>query len=150
MVSLMINDEQFQILWARLHRTEGRRRLPYYDTVGKLTIGVGFNLTDVGLYDDEIDFILKRRIERAAEAAATLPAFNRMDPTRQAVLVDMVFNMGLDTVKQFVNTLHHMEVGNYEKAAQGMRQSKWYKQVGRRAEELARIMETGSNESKTA
>lgn len=146
----MLTKEQMTVLEARLNRSEGRRQFPYKDTVGKLTIGVGFNLDDVGLLPEEIDFILRNRIRLAAEDAAKLPAFAKLDSVRQTVLVDMVYNMGLDTVKKFRNTLAYMEAGDYFAAARGMRNSLWARQVGRRAEELARIMESGSYEgSKT-
>ena len=41
-------------LVQQLTRDEGIRNKPYVDTVGKVTIGVGRNLSDVGLYPDEI------------------------------------------------------------------------------------------------
>src|ERR1051326_3632718 len=93
-------------LVGKLTVSEGRKRFPYDDATGqaptgikgKLTIGVGFNLTDVGLYDDEIDYILKRRIERAIEDATKLPIYPNMCGARKAVLVEMVFNIGLDKV----------------------------------------------------
>ena len=41
-----------------VQRHEGRRQFPYYDTRGKLTVAVGRNLTDRGLADDEIEFLV--------------------------------------------------------------------------------------------
>lgn len=143
----LLTEAQVSILTKRLNKSEGRKRFPYRDTVGKLTIGVGFNLDDVGLYDEEIDFILQNRVRLAAVDAAKLPVYAKLDPIRQTVLVDMVFNMGLDTVKKFRNTLAYMEQGDYAAAARGMRNSLWARQVGKRAEELAKIMETGSLEA---
>ena len=49
-------DKEKLIEQLRLH--EGVEHMPYKDTVGKLTIGVGRNLDDRGLSDDEIDYIL--------------------------------------------------------------------------------------------
>lgn len=138
-----LTTEQVSILTERLKQSEGFRQKPYRDTLGILTIGYGFNLDHVGLYREECDFILQNRIRLAAEDAAKLAAFAKLDPIRQTVLIDMVYNMGLDTVRKFRNTLAYMEAGDYLSAAQGMRKSLWAKQVGRRAEELARIMETG-------
>lgn len=43
------------MLLSELSRDEGRRLKPYLDTVGKTTIGVGRNLTDVGISEDECD-----------------------------------------------------------------------------------------------
>ena len=54
-------DKQKLIEQLRLH--EGVEHKPYTDTVGKLTIGVGRNLDDRGLSDDEIDYILANDIK---------------------------------------------------------------------------------------
>ena len=50
---------------ALLIRHERLRLKPYTDTVGKLTIGVGRNLTDMGLTQDEVLLLLQvqRRVE---------------------------------------------------------------------------------------
>ena len=45
-------------LHALLEGHEGRRAFPYRDSVGKLTIGVGRNLSDRGLSEGEIDQLL--------------------------------------------------------------------------------------------
>ena len=44
-------------LRAQLVLHEGSRLKPYRDTVGKLTIGIGRNLDDVGLSEDEVDYL---------------------------------------------------------------------------------------------
>ena len=123
---------------------EGVRQFPYEDTVGKVTIGVGFNLTDVGLLPEEIDFILENRINRTkAEVHEAFPWFSSLDEVRQAVVVDMAYNMGLPVLKQFRNTLAYIQEGNYTAAARNMLMSKWAQQVKGRAKRLARMMETG-------
>ncbi len=48
-----------------LRRHEGVKNTLYKCTSDKWTIGVGRNLEDVGLSDDEIDFLLQNDIERA-------------------------------------------------------------------------------------
>lgn len=66
-----------------------------------------------------------------------------MNEPRQRVLANMCFNMGIGTLMTFKNTLFNMREGNYTLAASGMRDSRWYTQVGVRAERLAVMMETG-------
>lgn len=123
---------------------EGTERYPYEDTVGKVTIGVGFNLTDVGLFPEEIDFILENRIKKTKEEVqAAFPWFDSLNEVRQAVVLDMAYNMGLGTLKQFRNTLAYIQEGNYTNAARNMLMSKWAGQVKGRAKRLARMMETG-------
>lgn len=125
---------------------EGYERFPYKDTVGKLTIGIGHNLTDNGLTDPVIEMIYQ--ID-AAQAEASLdhylPWWRGLDAIRQVVLADMTFNIGINAVLEFKNTLASVQSGDFAAAAQGMRQSLWAKQVGSRAEKLAVMMETGED-----
>ena len=131
----------------RLH--EGERRKPYRDTVGKLTIGIGRNLDDKGLRRDEIEYLLANDIaDSRADLDRYLPWWRGLDPVRQRVLIDMVFNMGAGSPKgggllSFVNTLSEIRRGNYGIAADMMLASKWSAQVGRRAVRLATMMRTG-------
>lgn len=123
---------------------EGRKPRMYLDTVGKWTIGVGRNISDRALFEDEIDLMLKndiKLIERQLDD--NLPWWRQMTEARQNVLANMAFNLGITGLMGFVNTLTFMRSGRYDAAAAGMMSSKWAKQVGRRAERLAAIMRTG-------
>lgn len=139
----MSNATKLDVLKARLSRTEGRRNKPYVDTVGKITIGVGHNLTDLGLKDEIIDKILELDIFDAINDAAKLPVYVKLNAARKTVLIDMVFNMGLAAVQEFRNTLQMLNIGDYEGAANNMLKSKWAEQVGNRAIELANIVRSG-------
>lgn len=137
----MTTDERAQLV-ADLERDEGCELFPYTDTVGKLTIGIGRNLTDRGISLEEAQYLLQRDIDLVmADLDRALPWWREMTPTRQRVLANMCFNMGLPVLRTFRNTLAYMERGNYRAAAAGMRASKWARQVGARAERLARLME---------
>lgn len=134
----------FDHLKRQLERDEDRRTKPYRDTVGKLTIGVGRNLEDVGLRQNEIDFLLKNDIDSVQEAIESkLPWVKQLDEAREGVLINMGFNMGVDTLLDFVNTLEFIRIGNYDAAAEHMLASKWATQVGKRAKRLAEQMKTG-------
>jgi lysozyme len=134
------------LLEAQLNLHEGKRKFPYKDTVGKLTIGVGRNLDDRGLSDDEIAYLLANDIKMVKEDLdRALPWWRQMDAVRQRVLADMCFNLGISRLLLFRNTLKAMKEGDYELAASGMRNSLWYKQVGTRAVRLVKMMETGED-----
>jgi lysozyme len=131
-------------LVADLERDEGVRQFPYVDTVGKLTIGVGRNLTDRGLSPDEIRYLLQNDIDAAMDDLNRgVPWWDRLDPVRQTVLVNMCFNLGWPRLRGFVRTLAAIRRGDYIDAAAGMRDSLWATQVGARAERLAVLMESG-------
>lgn len=128
----------------QLKRDEGVRGFPYTDTAGKLTIGVGRNLTDVGIFPDEIDYLLQKDIDRAtATLLVQLPWFHTLDDARQGVLVNMCFNMGWKGLSGFQDTLSAFERGDWEAAATHMLDSLWAKQVNERANRLAEQVRTG-------
>ena len=145
--------DQVTALRAQLIVDEGLRLKPYRDSVGKLTIGVGRNLDDKGISHDEAMALLDRDIaEHMALLDRELPWWQRMDETRQLVLANMAFNLGVGPTPeqpdgkllQFKNTLDHMARGEYDAAADGMAASVWAKQVGVRADRLVIAMRTGA------
>jgi lysozyme len=131
------------ILVRQLTRDEGLRLKPYTDTVGKLTIGVGRNLTDVGISKAEAEALLQADIERSAALLdQELPWWKTLDGPRQRVLLNMAFNLGYRLLT-FKNTLKAVREGRWEDAAAGMLASKWAYQVGQRAHRLAATMRSG-------
>lgn len=131
-------------LIAALIRDESLRLKPYKDTVGKLTIGIGRNLDDVGISHDEALVLLNNDIDKAsAQVRTQLPWSIGLDDARVAVLVNMCFNLGIAGLLGFHNTLSLIQSGNYTAAADAMLQSKWASQVGPRAARLAEQMRTG-------
>ena len=130
------------LVYAHLERDEGRRRHVYADTMGNPTIGIGRNLAGRGLSDSEIDYLLRNDVALAElDLTRSLPWWTNLNPVRQAVLVEMAFNMGIDGLLTFRSTLADVAVGHWQDAAQGMRNSLWHRQVGARAERLADAME---------
>ncbi|MET0105703.1 MAG: glycoside hydrolase family protein [Sedimenticola sp.] len=133
-------------LTDQLIQHEGLRLKPYRDSVGKLTIGVGRNLDDRGITESEALILLENDILTASyDLVAAFPFVLDMDNARYEVLVNMCFNMGITRLKGFKRMWRYLEVGNYTMAAYEMLDSRWAKQVGSRAEELAEIMEHGGN-----
>lgn len=128
-----------------LKRDEGVRAFPYFDTVGKLTVGVGRNLTDVGLSPEEIDLLLDNDI-RVAEALCVkrVLGFGLLSVPRKAVLVNLMFNLGPTRLAGFKNFLAAVGEGRYADAAAELLDSTYAKQVGQRAVRLARQMEEGT------
>ena len=126
----------------RLH--EGLRLKPYRDTVGKLTIGYGRNLDDRGITQRDAETMLRDDVADTRTALITaLPWFAELYGAREAVLIDMAFNLGPAGLLKFGRTLSAVEQGDYETAAVEMLDSKWAGQVGQRATRLAEMMRTG-------
>lgn len=135
-------------LVAELTRDEGLRLKPYRCTAGKLTIGVGRNLDDVGISQGEAEIMLRNDIDRATEGLdREIPWWRALDPVRQRVMVNMAFNLGIRGLVGFKNTMELIRCGEYLDAAQHMLATKWAKQVGPRAERLALMMRDGRTTS---
>lgn len=131
-------------LEQQLIRHEGLRLKPYQDTVGKTTIGVGRNLTDVGISEDEAMDLLKNDINKVGQDLTDhLGWWNGLDEARRIVLMNMTFNMGITRLLGFHNMLVALQAGDYQKAADEMKNSVWYTQVKGRGIELEQIMRTG-------
>ena len=123
---------------------EGTRLKPYTDTTGHLTIGVGRNLTDKGISQEEAQMLLQNDLYEVRDALRrNLPWTASLDGTRYSVLQDMSFNLGIAGLLKFAKTLALIQHGDYSGAADAMLQSRWAKQVGSRAFRLAEMMRTG-------
>lgn len=123
---------------------EGLRLKPYRDPVGKLTIGVGRNLDDVGITEEEALYLLKNDINRVLGFLSTrYDWWSALTVNRKMALVDMCFNLGETRFRTFKRMIKALEQGDYEKAADEMLDSKWARQVKGRAQTLARMMREG-------
>lgn len=153
-----------EIMLDELDRDEGERLKVYRCTAGKLTIGVGRNLDDVGIFAHETAalgitkgsciangitreqsrYLLNSDIDRVdADLDRELPWWRQLDPVRQRILVNMAFNLGITGLCGFKNTLGMIRRGDFEAAAANMLQSKWARQVGARATRLSAMMRSG-------
>tara|TARA_R100000541_G_scaffold54605_1_gene63149 strand:- start:288 stop:707 length:420 start_codon:yes stop_codon:yes gene_type:complete len=131
-------------LAEQLKKHEGVKLKPYTDTVGKLTLGIGRNLEDKGITEQEALFMLNSDVDYFyGKLAKRLTWFLNLDDVRQNVLVNMAFNLGVGGLLTFKNMLRLASVGHYQEAAEEMLNSKWAEQVGYRANELAEQMRTG-------
>ena len=131
-----------------IEREEGRKLRAYSDTLGIWTIGVGH--TGPGICantvwtDAKVDD--QYRIDEAIATAgckSNFAWFGALNDERQAVLVGMAFQMGVDGLLAFTRTLAAVRDGRFADAQAGMLASKWAKQTPLRAERMARQMLTG-------
>lgn len=133
-----------EALQQQLIAHEGLVLRPYKDSVGKLTIGVGRNLDDVGISRSEALTLLENDIARACKDLDTnLPWWRQLSDTRQQVLADMCFNLGIRRLQGFRKALEAMRAGAWYEAADQMLDSTWASQVGSRAIRLADMMRSG-------
>lgn len=123
-----------------LIRDEGIRLKPYRDSVGKLTIGIGRNLDDVGITLHEARHLCDGDISRVfMELDNRLPWWRSLNEKKQRGLANMAFNLGLPRLLRFEKMLNALELGDGPTAADEALDSKWAKQVGDRAERIAKL-----------
>ena len=129
---------------AMLRRDEGVKAHPYTDSVGILTIGVGRNLEDVGLRQDEIDYLLANDVRVAMiDCKRLCDDFDGLSDNRQRALINMAFNLGRPRLAAFKNMWAAIERGDFAEAASQALDSKWARQVGSRASRIADLIKKG-------
>lgn len=149
----------------KLIEHEGMVLTVYKDSLGIETIGIGRNLKDRGISKEELDYMDIPNMELVyqhglTEADARYLAMNdikivenelckvhpcveNLDAVRQLVLMDMAFNMGVPRLCKFKNMWSAIHEENFEAASLEMMDSRWARQVGRRAKILSDAMKAG-------
>ena len=148
-----------------LKRHEGERLKPYCDRCGveifndgygwicqcaqnqqvpgNMTIGVGRNLTSRGVLQSESDNMVSHDITDVLIHLRGFPWYSRLDPVRQAAMIDLAFNVGIHGFDEFESMKTAMANADYAAAAYQLRCSNAQVQEPRRIEELARMLESG-------
>ena len=144
---------------------EGLRLQVYQDTLGIDTIGIGRNLEDRGITQEELDWMdipnIKAVYEYGISEADAMylaqndvqiveeellrahPCVEDLDAVRQLVLVDMAFNMGVPRLCKFVKMWNAIHEQKYATASKEMLDSRWANQVKSRAIKLSNAMYNG-------
>jgi lysozyme len=135
----------------QIKRHEGFVSNAYKDSLGYLTIGYG-RLIDKskggGITESEAEYLLANDVNGVYDSLMHhLSCFTTLDAPRQAVLLNMAFQMGVHGLMQFKSTLNLIELGDYDAAADNMLKSLWASQTPNRANEMATQMRTGQWQS---
>lgn len=116
---------------------EGIRLKPYLCPAGKLTLGVGRNLDDVGITEDEAMMMLDNDIERVkGQLAKALPWLETKPQGVQRAIANMAFQMGLGGVLKFQKMLAALQARDYNAARREALDSAWAKQTPQRAKRV--------------
>ncbi len=148
----------------RVSHSEGFYRVPAPCPAGHISIGYGHNLEQSGMGKSATNKFLGKDIDKGiteGDAKKLLkydldevrksikedkrlgPLFAKLDDERQYVLLDLCYNMGVPKVKKFNKMLTAMENGDYEKASEELRRSRYAKQTGPRARRNVEALRTG-------
>lgn len=156
------------MIFQMLKQDEGLRLDVYKDTEGYWTVGIGHLLTknsDKQLAIKTLDALVNRStngVITQQEAQTIFEAdvktvdrnisqntlvndvFVSLDSVRQDALRNMVFQMGIQGVAGFKNSLRLLKEKNWKQASINLKLSKWYKQTPNRANRVISVFETGT------
>jgi len=133
---------------------EGIRYFAYNDLdgkrhkspIGKLTIGVGRNLEDVGLFTDEVDYLLKNDINRKVlDVVKIFPDYNNYSEVRRLALLNMCFQLGKAGLEGFKTTVNLIKKEEWSEASQQALKSKWATQAPNRAKRVCLMLRFNLN-----
>lgn len=136
---------------AQLTPEEGDRKFPYDDATGrppavqgKLTIGIGWNLTDNGIPQEVEDLLFNIATDRVeADLTAHCPWWPGLPDPQQRAVADLCFNMGWPTLSAFGTFLGLMALRQYAAAALDLTTTAWYKEVGSRGPKVVSLLLEG-------
>ena len=125
---------------------EGKDLKPYRDPTGHITIGIGRNLDNTGISEEECALMFKNDIERVMQSLdRALPWWTTLpDPVARG-LCNMTFNLGLGGVLQFKTTLGFLRAHEFEEAAASVMHSLAARQLPNRYGRIAALFKQGAN-----
>ncbi len=141
---------------AMIIKHEGVRFKPYKDSVGLWTVGVGHLIGDgKNLPDDmnrtfsasEIAQMFEEDYKHHKKIAEKTPGYQKANKAGKGAMIDLAFNMGYWWPK-WPNTSAALKAGNFEAASRGLEDSKWYTQVGYRADTIVNLIASAGDQSK--
>lgn len=140
-----------------LNYEEGYKDRPYIDTEGYPTVACGVKIGPKGAPLSNYTFTVPREvgdvwlesfvastIKKMNENPLIISAMKACNQERKDILTSMAYQMGVQGLAGFKNTLAMVASGNFSGAASGMLSSKWAKQTPNRANRHAEVMRTGT------
>ena len=128
----MLNDQEIAE-YVKNH--EGLSLKPYYCTANKLSIGIGRNLEDRGITQEEAFFMFGNDLRLAVSDLNRVfgADFKGFPDKAKLAFIDMMFQLGLGRFSGFQNMSKYAIAGNGKEAARGLMDSKYARQVPSRA-----------------
>lgn len=148
---------------------EGLRSKPYRCSSGKLTIGYGRNIQDNpltaeeyrkifplytiseamkliynGINEHQADLLLQTEIQKNRRLLMQNKWYCELSYNRKLVMQDMCYNLGYAGLKAFRKMIKAIKKEDYQLAADEIINSKYYNQVGKRAESNCFVLRYGN------
>jgi lysozyme len=145
--SINIVNLSYQNLKKRIKKNEGFSSNPYKDQLGFFTIGFGHLILQSERY------LIQKKISKKNLDKIFINDFNKAlsdfnfflkplscNTQNSEVLIEMIFQMGIDRVLKFKKLLYYMKRREKNLVCFEMMNSLWYKQTPNRVKNLVRII----------
>jgi len=124
-------------------RHEGKKNFPYDDGLGNISIGIGRNLTGIGIREDELELMFKNDVDFLwSYFCRTYPWFLELNESRQIAIIDMSF-MGIKHFASFEHLIAALAAHNYVLAATEIMHSDYGRKYTTRATDISNIILNG-------
>ena len=142
-----------QVRINQLRIDEGYRLDVYYDSEHYLTVGVGhlvqpgdkLNFGDL-ITEEQCNIFLNKDLDIAINSCIKhIKNFDLHPEQIQNELVNLIFNMGYLTFFHFKNFISALDSDQYNNAANELKDSLWYNQVGKRGKRIVEVFKNISN-----
>jgi len=125
-----------------LMKDEGFRSKVYPDHKGIPTIGYGTRIDELDVTQEEAERWLDAELDEKEARLRQVPEYEALSIVRKNVIRSMAYQMGVGGVKRFKNMWKAIGLGLFQRAAEEMRDSQWYRdpQTRKRADRMSRRM----------
>ena len=138
-------------LREQLKIDEGVKYEIYKDHLGYPTFGIGHLVTDtdaefgcdvgIAVSEQRVEEAFNKDVQIVIKDCEILyPDFNELPEEVQQIIANMMFNLGRPRLSKFKGMKKGVDEKNWNAAADEMVDSRWYRQVGKRAERLVERM----------
>ena len=138
-------------LREQLEIDEGVKYEIYKDHLGYPTFGIGHLVTDTdpefgcdvgtSVSEQRVEEAFKKDVQIVIKDCEILyPDFNELPEEVQQIIANMMFNLGRPRLSKFKGMKRGVDNQDWNSAADEMVDSRWYRQVGKRAERLVERM----------
>lgn len=150
--SAVAKDFNMAAYQCQLKIHEGVKYVSYLDSVGLPTAGIGHLLrsNEVSQYPiptpvdaSQVDSWFQQDAPisiTGAQQLLTIDTWGDLTDVRKRACADLCYNLGKTRLSKFVNFLAAMKAGDYNKAGQSLRDSKWFTQVGKRGPNIVTMI----------
>jgi len=122
---------------------EGLSLKIYTDTAGKVSVGVGHNLTDKGLTQSQVMSILQTDISDTLNLLqAHFPWFGVLDDVRQRAIADLTFDL-MEKMLEFKKMIAAIQMQDWAGAHDELLNSAFAHEAPNRAKDLSIMLLTG-------